>query len=309
MPDTRPVSSVPDLDAVASQRWRHRPMGSSPWLHEEIAGRMIDRLDWIRQVPEQWVHWSPMQGGLTAHRQLVQRYPQAQAWVAGDRPDAAARVLTDAERDTTSIWGRLASRWRRPSAPVLDEQAIGLADMVWANMALHLHPEPAKLLARWRDLLKVGGFAMFSGLGPDTLRELRDVHQAMGWPAPHHPLTDMHDRGDMMVESGLAEPVVDMERITLTYPNAERLLADLRAWGRNLHAGRYPSCRGRGFQRAWREAVDRWMPRTADGQLQVTVEVVYGHAFKPEPRVRLAPTSQVSLDEMKALLKRPKPDA
>jgi malonyl-CoA O-methyltransferase len=60
---------------------------------------------------------------------------------------------------------------------------------------------------------------MFSCFGPDTLRELREhLPVALGWPAPAHEFTDMHDWGDMLAQAGFAEPVMDMERITLTFP-------------------------------------------------------------------------------------------
>jgi len=300
--------AVPALDPVASARWRARALETSPWLHEEVAARMLDRLDWMRQVPSDWVHWEAVHGGLTAHARLRERYPQARVWLGGLDPEATGRRLRDEQRQALPVWRRAVARWTEPASLPVPEGARGVADLVWANMALHIHPRPAELLALWRDWLRVGGFAMWSGLGPDTLIELRQLHAAQGWPPPAHPFTDMHDWGDMMVEAGFAEPVVDMERLTLTYPSAERLLLDLRAWGRNLHAQRPGSCRGRGYRRAWLEAVEQGLPRDAEGRLQLTVEVVYGHAFKPEPKVRVASSSEVSLDDMRALLKRPKPE-
>ena len=304
-----PVSptTVPALDPTAAARWRDQARTASPWLNEEIAARMADRLGWIRQQPRDWVDWAASWGGLDAHRQIAARYPQAKAWLAGEQAAAARTALSP---PAPRGWGAWLQRWAAPPTAglaLVAPDAAELADLVWANMALHLHPEPAALLARWRGLLRVGGFAMFSSLGPDTLIELRAVHERMGWPAPMAPLTDMHDWGDMLVEIGFAEPVVDMERITLTYPSAERLLADLRAWGRNLHQQRCAHCRGPGYRQAWLEAVERELPRNAEGLLTVTVEVVYGHAFKPEPRVRLAASSEVSLQDMRALLRQPRP--
>ena len=43
------------------------------------------------------------------------------------------------------------------------------------------------------------------------------------------------DWGDMLASNGFAEPVMDMERITLTFETPERLLQELRGLGRNLH--------------------------------------------------------------------------
>jgi len=175
--------------------------------------------------------------------------------------------------------------------------------MLWANMALHWAPDPAQLLARWHAMLRVDGHLMFSALGPDSLRELRVVHAAQGWLPPMHPLTDMHDWGDMLVAQGWVEPVVDMERLTLTYGDAERMLQDLRDWGRNLSQDRPAGLRGRGYRRTWLQAVEQHGERDAQGRLTLTLEVVYGHAFRGAPRVGPA-EQQVSLQDMRALLRK-----
>ena len=143
---------------------------------------------------------------------------------------------------------------------------------------------------------------MFSCLGPDSLRELRALHAQMGWPAPHHDFTDMHDWGDMLVQAGFAEPVMDMERITLTYETPERLVQELRELGRNFHVARWPGLRGRGWAQQWRQALAAHAPRTAEGRFQLTFEVIYGHALKPVGRPRMLPESQIGLDDMRQML-------
>jgi len=50
----------PTIDPVAAARWAtHVPGGVSPWLHEEVARRMEDRLQWIVQKPVTWLDWEP----------------------------------------------------------------------------------------------------------------------------------------------------------------------------------------------------------------------------------------------------------
>ena len=123
----------------------------------------------------------------------------------------------------------------------------------------------------------------------------------LGWPPPAHEFTDMHDWGDMLVHAGFAEPVMDMERITLTWETPDRLLAELRELGANLHPARFPGLRGRG----WRARLERELHaalRTADGRLALTFEIVYGHALKPAPRMRVAPQSSVTLEDMRRAL-------
>jgi malonyl-CoA O-methyltransferase len=144
---------------------------------------------------------------------------------------------------------------------------------------------------------------MFSCLGPDTLRELRDVYARQGWPEPAHEFTDMHDWGDMLVEAGFAEPVMDMERITLTYETPDRLLAELRALGRNLHVQRFAGLRGR----RWREQLDSVLMALArpeeGGRLTLTFEIVYGHAMKPQPRATVSARTEIGLDQMRQMLR------
>jgi malonyl-CoA O-methyltransferase len=176
------------------------------------------------------------------------------------------------------------------------------ADMVWANMALHTAVAPQSLLRAWHSLLATDGFLMFSSLGPDTLRELQPIYQQMGWGNPSHAFTDMHDWGDMLVQAGFAEPVMDMERITLTYAAPTDLLKDLRVVGRNLHHQRYPNLRGRRWKQALETALLALAKPDQEGRLVLTVEVIYGHALKPLPKVRLAEQSSVTLAQMKTLL-------
>jgi malonyl-CoA O-methyltransferase len=179
--------------------------------------------------------------------------------------------------------------------------------MVWANMALHMAADPQDLLGQWHRLLCPEGFLMFSCLGPDTIRQLRAVYQAMGWPEPAHAFTDMHDWGDMLVAAGYAEPVMDMERLTLTYASPQRLLAELRELGRNLHPQRFPGLRGRRWQQQLLQAlVD--VGGGGDGPLELTFEIIYGHALKPQPRLPVQGETVLSLDDMRRILQQGRHD-
>jgi malonyl-CoA O-methyltransferase len=170
-------------------------------------------------------------------------------------------------------------------------------------MALHMAADPQALLARWHEALAVDGFLMFSCLGPDTLRELRALYQSRGWPAPSHEFTDMHDWGDMLVQAGFAEPVMDMERIELTFETPQRLLQELRELGRNLHPQRFAALRGRAWRRQLEQALLQLAEPAAGGQLKLTFEIIYGHAFKPQPRKAGASGATFSLEEMRDSLR------
>ncbi|MDW5442127.1 biotin synthase [Polaromonas sp. SM01] len=298
MPTQRP----PTLDPIAVSHWQRIAPAASPWLHEEVAQRMRDRLQWIKLQPQAWSHWGAVRGGLQAHRELANTYP-----------DAACFVLEAQEGRAQAAIENIAKPWWHPkrwTAPAVSFEAPppGGVDMLWANMALHESADPQALLAQWHQALKVGGFLMFSCLGPDTTRELREIYTLLSWPPAGHQLTDMHDWGDMLVQTGFAEPVMDMERITLTYETPERLLQELRELGRNFHPARFPALRGRAWKARLLQALAQHLPRQADGRLALTFEIIYGHAMKAQPRIKVSALSAVSVQDMRTMLhdKRPK---
>lgn len=290
----------PTLDPAAAARWATLPWQQpvSPWLHEEIASRMLERLDVIRLQPQSWAHWEPLRGGIEAHRKLLQRYPKASAWLVAEQAAQAQAVQTL----TRGPWWQL-SRWTGPASHV-DAPPSQSVHMLWANMLLHHAADPQALIQAWHQALAVDGFLMFSCFGPDTLRELRQVFAQKGWPEPAHEFTDMHDWGDMLVHAGFAEPVMDMERITLSYETPERLLAELRELGRNLHGQRFPALRGRRWRADLLQALQTLARPDEQGRLCLTFEVVYGHALKPAPRHAVQSQSQIGLDDMRRMLAR-----
>ncbi|MFZ2738656.1 MAG: biotin synthase [Burkholderiaceae bacterium] len=289
----------PTIDPVAAQRWSSLTAPSSPWLHEEVARRMEQRLQWIRLQPETWIHWEPLRGGVQAHGLLQKRYPRATALVI--EPTA---VRTRAAIKALSLpWWRPA-RWRAgPTRFELDPAAN--AQMLWANMALHMAADPQGLMAQWHRALAVDGFIMFSCFGPDTLVGLRQLYSTLGWPAASHEFTDMHDWGDMLVKAGFAEPVMDMERIRLSFESPQRLLQEMRGLGRNLNPQRHAGLRGKNWLAALHQALVDQL-KGPEGDLVLEFEIIYGHAFKPAPRLKIAAESTVSLEQMRSALQQSK---
>jgi malonyl-CoA O-methyltransferase len=264
-------------------------------LHEEVARRMADRLEWIRLAPQAWAHWEPVRGGLAVQPALEQRYPQAECLLVEPEPARMPAVRAALERP----WWQ---RWGGPRRRIVEEVAEGAVQMLWANMALHFALEPQALMARWHRALATDGFLMFSCFGPDTLRELHALYRELGWPPAGPQFTDMHDWGDMLVAAGFAEPVMDMERLTLTWETPQRLIEELRELGANLHPRRFPALRGR----RWRDRLHEELTarlRGPDGRLALTFEIVYGHAIRPAPRLRVQPQTSVSVDDMRGLLR------
>ena len=293
---TQPEHPVPSMDGAAVQRWARLAGGASPWLHDEVGNRMAQRLSWIKATPATWMDWSPVRGGAAARHIASEVYRNSDKLLPPSLSDIEFKAIKKSNESERSIWQRLMRQG--PTVAGADTR-VG---MLWANMCLHDTHLPATMIRQWHRHLAVDGFLMFSCLGPDTLTELRAVYARLGWQAPCHAYTDMHDWGDMLVANGFDAPVMDVERMVLSYASADRLLQDLRQFGRNLSIERSHATRGRRWRQRLMAELENSLPRTADGQMTLTFEIIYGHAHKPQPSVKVADTSAISLSEMKQML-------
>jgi malonyl-CoA O-methyltransferase len=228
-----------------------------------------------------------------------ERYPPAQ--IVAVEADAAWRARRGASLPKS--WWRFAGAASPAYAASDADASIGSAQLVWANMVLHGIVDPPALLARWQGLLEVDGIVMLSCLGPATLRELRDLYAAAGWPAPTPGFIDMHDLGDMLVGAGFADPVLDQETLTLSWPDAEALLAEVHQLGGNAAPDRFGGLRTPAWRRRLVAALEA--RRGGDGRIALSFEVAYGHAFKAAPRMRAGEPVRVSLADMRAMVRRP----
>ena len=266
------------------------------WLHQEVARRMAERLPLIKQPPSNWLDWWAFTGGSAAAVEAL--LPQARRSAVEPTPALRQRSLQAARRP----WWRSWLPGAAPSVDVLTEADVpaGAAQMLWANMVLHLAADAVGQMAQWHRALAVDGFLMFSTVGPDTLLELRDVYREAGWPAPHAPFVDMHDIGDQLVQQGFADPVMDQETLRLHWSTPEALLAELRGLGSNLDKERPSGLR----TPRWRDRLLAALRERAgaDGRISLRVELVYGHAFKPAPRPAPGAPATVSLDQVRASL-------
>lgn len=303
MTDASLPPTAPDPVALRRQHQRLASLPQRPWLHEEVARRLASKLTPIRIEPADWIDWSAWLGA--GEEVVAQRYPQARRWVV--EPTSALADRSRLQARTPGGWlGRLLS-----SRPLVLTEPVAQApwprdgvQMLWANMVLHGAPDLKALMGTWYRHLAIGGFLMCSGLGPDTARELRALYRELGWPLPTIDFIDMHDLGDELLQAGFSDPVMDMERLTLTWASPEALLDELRTWGGNVARGRMPGLR----TPAWKQRlVERIRQRLAqpDGRIALTVELVYGHAIKPEPRAKVAPETRVSLDDMRRMVRKP----
>ncbi len=248
-------------------------------LAREVEARMLERLQYIKLTPSRILDAGCGDGH--GAKLLAERYLDAQ--VLG--LDFAYPMLQAARSRET--WLRRVFKRRRIDCLCADIASVPLpgssVDLVWSNLALHCVGDPQPALKELRRVLRVGGLLMFSCYGPDTLKELKRAFAAHD-SAPHvHGFIDMHDMGDMLSVCGFSEPVMDMEVITLTYQDLDVLFADLRATGQqNADSGRRHGLTGKGVHSAMRAEYETLR---VEGRLPASFEIVYGHAWKPEPRV------------------------
>lgn len=292
-----PAGRGVDIDPAALARLRRQLDQSgrpAPWLHGEIARRMAERLPLIRLQPRNVLDWCSQAGASQAL--LAQQYPKARRMAV----DSLGQPQPDAAR-SGAWWRRLTGERAAPAASGLPP-----ADLLWSNMTLHWVDDLGELFARWQAATAVDGFLMFSCLGPDTLRELRAAYRGAGFGSPGSRLVDMHDIGDALVHAGFADPVMDMEQLTLTWDSAQAMLDELRSLGRNTDPQRHAGLRTPRWHAALLERLDAEL-RRPDGRLHLTFEVIYGHAFRPPAKARVAAQTAISLGDMREMTRRRNP--
>ncbi len=268
-----------NMTHVRQQFARRGTLENARFFNDEIAARMIDRLGYIKIDPKHIVDAGCGPGH--ALHLLAGRYPQAN--VTGvDHCESFIRhcQTTYQARGLKSLVQKLKGRQDfrfeladMASTPLAPESV----DMIWSNLALHWHREPHDVIREWRRVLRSSGLAMFSCLGPGTFRELRTAVDVADIKTQTLQFVDMHDFGDILLENGFMDPVMDQEVITLTYRTVDALLKDVRGLGGNPSEARANGLKGRAWYERLREGIEKG--RGADGLLRLSLEVAYGHAW------------------------------
>jgi malonyl-CoA O-methyltransferase len=252
-------------------------------VQAEVRQRLLERLELFRIGPERILD----AGCGTGHaaRALLRHYRGA-ALVA---LDLAPGMLREARRKRP---------WLRRLDPVCGDAAAlpladGCVDLVFSNLMLQWCNEPDRVFAEFRRVLRPGGLVLFTSFGPDTLRELRAAWRAADAHTHVSRFIDMHDLGDSLTRNGFREPVMDMEYLTLTYPDVRTLMCDLKTMGaRNATAGR---SRGLTGPRRLAAMEAQYEKLRRDGRLPATWEIVYGHAWATSPRGGANQASEVAI--------------
>jgi malonyl-CoA O-methyltransferase len=236
-------------------------------VQTRVREELLSRLDLIRMTPEVVVDLGCGTG--RGARQLKDRYRSALVVAV----DAAPGMLRETRRH---------SGWLRPLQRVCGDVfrlpfRDGAVSLIFSNLMLQWCDDLDAALTEIRRVLTPDGFFAFSTFGPDTLRELRQAWAAADGGTHVSGFRDMHDIGDALTRAGLAEPVLDVERLTMVYPDVAAITRDLKVIGaHNATAARARGLTGKG---RWRAMTAAYETQRQAGLLPATYEVVYGAAW------------------------------
>ena len=259
-------AAVFDRRAVRLHRDRAAPgfAGRGDFLVREVSQRLVGRLDDVKRrfarVLDLGCHGGEL--GPMLCRQ------------------AAPELLVEADLSRSMV-----ERAAGPSRLVADEEWLPFRaaslDLVVSALSLHWVNDLPGALVQIRRALRPDGLLLAAMLGGDTLFELREAFLRAesgreGGVRPHvSPFPDVETLGGLLQRTGFALPVVDSDRITVTYESAEALMHDLRAMGEaNATRGRARHFARRETFRAL-DACYRDSFGQADGRIPATFQVLY----------------------------------
>ena len=261
------------------------------FFSDEIGGRMFERLDYIKLEPR--VILDVHCGLGSSSKVLAKRFPGA---LVVPLDPAIELLRTHAGPKKPFNWFAKSSTRVCGEATALPIAAKSV-DLVWSNLFVLSFDAPA-IIRELKRVLKPGGLLMLSALGPDTLKELRAAFSKADSLIHIQPQVDMHDLGDMLAHEGFVTPVVDMEMVTLTYPDLKTIGHDLRAAGAtNLEPARRATLTSKTH---WAAVEHAYETMRNEGRLPVTFEIIYLHAWRGVERIAADGRQIIQFDKLVA---------
>lgn len=261
------MSQFNKKDIVAGFNRAAATYDSACLLQNEIAQRLIEHLDLIPIKPAVIIDLGSATG--YSLQLLQQRFPAATIMAI----DIADRML---QKIPIENGFRVCVDYE--NLPL----ALDSADLIFSNLTFAWTDQNlVKNLQQLRQVLKPQGLLLFSTFGPDTLTELRTSWAAVDTNVHVHDFIDMHDIGDLLLQLHFIDPVMAMEYLTLSYPDAITLMRDLKATGcQNIAVRRFKALTGK--QRFKKFLAEYQKYADLENNLPATYEIIYGHARRPE---------------------------
>ncbi len=236
-------------------------------LEREIESRLLERVGFLRVEPSLVVDIGCGTG--SASKGLATQFKRANIialdWSLAMLHQAGAGV-------GTPPWLLCADMHSLPLA-------AGSVDLVFSNLALQWSCDLPAVMHEFRRIMRPEAMLVFTCYGPDTLYELKQAWQTID-ELPHvNDFPDMHDIGDGLIAAGFREPVMDVERLTLEYPDVLALMRELKGSGaHNVAAHRFRGLTGKSRLQEMQQAYEQFR---RNDRYPASYEVIYGAAFAP----------------------------
>lgn len=257
-----------------------RSFASASFIHDEARRRLFDRLEGLKFEPGLIVDLGAALGQSAA--ELARRFPDASVVACDFSPEMLRR----------SVAGRFAKLAARVEQLPLPDRSV---DLLFANLVLPW-TRPDAVFAEARRVLKPAGLLVFSTLGPETLGELRQAWLRADEAIHVHAYFDGQILGDLILSAGLEEPVLDIDRLKVSYTELSAVIRDLRACGgTNAAGGRRRGLMGRQRWQRFVEALWRDQGEGREGRLSLTVELIFGQAFGSARGERTRDTGEIRI--------------
>lgn len=247
-------------------------------LQNEVGQRLIDRLDFFTLKPATILDLG-MGTGFTTNK-LANKYKNSHIIgldLAEDMLNVAQRNNLKNQQNTTLINGDI------NKLPFTDNSI----DLIFSNFTMQWCENITNLFEECYRVLKVDGLLFFSIPGPETLYELRTAFNKADPEYQHvNNFIDMHDLGDILVQTKFGHPVMDNEYFTLTYSKVSNVLKDIKSIGastilsNNYRKALFTKTKLKLLEQGYNNFIQE------DGKLPLTYEVIYGHAFKTAKPVK-----------------------
>lgn len=236
-------------------------------LEQEVCSRLLERTAFNRRAPAQVLDLGCGTGAGSAKLKQIFRKAQVTGLDTSMGMLSRLRRRSGMLKPIRGVCGDIGS------LPF----ATRSADMLFSNLATYWCPDPMAMFSEFRRVLRPDGMLLFSTLGPETLRELKAVWTGVDEQVELPEFPDLMEIGNALMAAGFREPVMDMEVITLSYPDLPSMLEELEATGNALLVRGWD--RRLGAESALEQAYSAFGP---DGKYPLSFEIIYGVAFGPQ---------------------------